>query len=149
MGRRRILIVDDDPGIVQALVEYLARRGFEVRGTTSTSEAVGLLSNGFPDVVISDVCMPCGGAPVILEHLAASGAGSGLARAGSAEGGAGPALVVMSGTEIELAEHLLRTGGAAAFLHKPFRMADLLAALDAVGGRPLAPQGARSRWRTM
>ena len=37
---RRILVVDDDPGIGQMLAKALARHGFQVDATTSAEEAL-------------------------------------------------------------------------------------------------------------
>ncbi|MGY6275487.1 EAL domain-containing protein [Methylomonas sp. MgM2] len=55
---RVLLLVDDEPNILSALVRTLRRRGFHILSTTSTREAFDLLATQKPGVVISDQRMP-------------------------------------------------------------------------------------------
>ncbi len=59
MGKRRVLVVDDDPAIVEMLVELLERDGrFEVR-TAATGFDAGLRTKEFhPDVIVLDYMLP-------------------------------------------------------------------------------------------
>ncbi|MYE02375.1 MAG: response regulator transcription factor [Alphaproteobacteria bacterium] len=54
--RRRILVVDDEPGARDALSEFLEERGFEVEGAGSAEEMCGMLAdpNREFDLVILD-----------------------------------------------------------------------------------------------
>ncbi len=64
----RILVVDDDPMILQLLVEILKRSGYEVRTTTSGEEAVRIAEEWLPNLAIVDVVMPGkGGLETIME----------------------------------------------------------------------------------
>jgi DNA-binding response OmpR family regulator len=54
----RILIVDDDPAIVQVLEQLLDDEGFEVRYTLDGQEALSEIRRVHPDVVLSDIMMP-------------------------------------------------------------------------------------------
>jgi DNA-binding response OmpR family regulator len=54
----RILIVDDDPAIVQVLEQLLDEEGFEVRYTLDGREALSEIQRIHPDVVLSDIMMP-------------------------------------------------------------------------------------------
>ncbi len=58
-GKKRVLVVDDEPSIVEMLVELLERDGrFEVR-TASTGFDAGVLAGEFqPDVIILDYMLP-------------------------------------------------------------------------------------------
>lgn len=58
-GKIRVLVVDDDPQIVEILVEYLRQNGrFEVR-TAQTGYDAGFLTREFqPDVVLLDYLLP-------------------------------------------------------------------------------------------
>jgi len=58
-GKRRVLVVDDEPSIVEMLTELLERDGrFEVR-TASTGFGAGILAAEFqPDIVILDYMLP-------------------------------------------------------------------------------------------
>lgn len=59
VGRKRVLVVDDEPEIVEMLVEWLERDGrFEV-ATASTGFDAGLRTKEFhPDVIILDFMLP-------------------------------------------------------------------------------------------
>jgi len=58
-GKRKILVVDDDPEIVELFVDVLERDGrFEVK-TASTGYDAGLLTQEFlPDLIILDYMLP-------------------------------------------------------------------------------------------
>jgi two-component system OmpR family response regulator len=59
MGKRRVLVVDDDPAIVEMLVELLERDGrFEVQTATTGFDA-GLRTREFrPDAIVLDYMLP-------------------------------------------------------------------------------------------
>ena len=54
----RILVVDDEPALLEAYVRALTRDGYEVRAASDGVRANELLAEGHFDVIISDVCMP-------------------------------------------------------------------------------------------
>lgn len=58
-GKKRVLVVDDEPAIVEMLVELIERDGrFEVR-TASTGFDAGVVAGEFqPDVIILDYMLP-------------------------------------------------------------------------------------------
>jgi DNA-binding response OmpR family regulator len=53
----KILIVDDDPDIVEACRLVLEREGYEVDGASSRAEGMKTLEGGSPDLLILDVMM--------------------------------------------------------------------------------------------
>ncbi|RMF75448.1 MAG: response regulator [Planctomycetota bacterium] len=59
VGKRRVLVVDDDPAIVEMLVELLERDGrFEVQ-TAATGFEAGMRTQEFrPDVIVLDYMLP-------------------------------------------------------------------------------------------
>jgi two-component system, OmpR family, response regulator len=59
MGKKRVLVVDDDPAIVEMLVELLERDGrFEVR-TAATGFDAGVRTKEFrPDIIVLDYMLP-------------------------------------------------------------------------------------------
>lgn len=54
----RILLVDDEPGLREAVQAYLEDSGFEVETASNATEGWGKLQVSMPDVLISDVMMP-------------------------------------------------------------------------------------------
>lgn len=58
MGVNKIMIVDDDPVIREILEINLRARGYEVCTAAGGQEAIELIGNIKPDVVVLDVIMP-------------------------------------------------------------------------------------------
>ncbi|WP_281883712.1 response regulator transcription factor [Paenibacillus sp. YYML68] len=58
MPREKILIVDDETEIVELITLYLRREGYEVLCTSDGAEAVGMVNEHRPDLVILDVLLP-------------------------------------------------------------------------------------------
>lgn len=54
----RVLVVDDDIGIVDDLVDSLRRAGFDAHGTTEPTEVLQVCARSPPDLVCCDVVMP-------------------------------------------------------------------------------------------
>jgi len=55
---QRVLIVDDEPGIVDVLKQTLSERGYQTDTAANGVEALSRLGSGEYDLVISDICMP-------------------------------------------------------------------------------------------
>ncbi len=55
---RRVLVVDDEPGIVRAITAVLSNVGYQVNGTSQAQTALVLLANNQYDLLISDLVMP-------------------------------------------------------------------------------------------
>lgn len=53
----QLLLVDDEPGLRQAVQAYLEDSGFEVQTASNAREGWDLLQQSLPDLVISDVMM--------------------------------------------------------------------------------------------
>ena len=58
MEAKRILVVDDDPDIVDYLGFFLGDHGYEVSSANRSSSALEALDEVKPDAVIVDVIMP-------------------------------------------------------------------------------------------
>src|SRR5437773_1526439 len=65
----RILVVDDDPHIRQALVERFAARKFEVTHAGTGREAFSKIVREHPDVVLLDLQLPEGDGLSVLRRL--------------------------------------------------------------------------------
>src|SRR5690242_4893156 len=55
---RTVLVVDDDPAIVELLRDFLAAEGFAVQGALDTAAAAAILAQAPIDCVLLDVMMP-------------------------------------------------------------------------------------------
>lgn len=58
MATGQLLLVDDEPGLRQAVQAYLEDDGFTVHAASNAQEGWDLLQRISPDLVISDVMMP-------------------------------------------------------------------------------------------
>ena len=56
--KKRVLVVDDEPGIGNVLRIKLRLAGYEVTTTTSGAEAINIIRTQKPDVVLLDILMP-------------------------------------------------------------------------------------------
>lgn len=56
----RILVVDDDPDIVESLKLVLVSAGYEVEAAASVKEAFDKLENYQPNLILLDIMMPDG-----------------------------------------------------------------------------------------
>jgi DNA-binding NtrC family response regulator len=112
----RVLVVDDDPGIVDYLLDMLRQADYSVAGYTDTTEALNAIAAEPFDLVISDVEMP---GMRGLDLIAA------IHRLRPEQ----LVLLITAFGSIELAMQSVRAG-ACEFLTKPFRIEELYAAIE-------------------
>jgi CheY-like chemotaxis protein len=59
MGKKRILLVDDEPSVTRTLQIYLEATGeYEVRAENDASQALAVAQGFEPDIIFLDVVMP-------------------------------------------------------------------------------------------
>src|SRR6185295_3470040 len=69
----RVLVVDDEPDSNDVVGTLLASRGAEVRVAASTPQALEVLEEWLPDVVVSDIGMPVEDGYALLRKMRARG----------------------------------------------------------------------------
>lgn len=126
----RVLVVEDDPDLREALCDALAAARISTRGVGSGSEAIEELTfEPLPDALILDLRLPGVDGWAVLAWLSRQ---RGLRHL---------PVIVVSGAPTEHIE-LAVTRGVVACLHKPVRPADLLRALHAaIGAEPRKDAG--------
>lgn len=114
-GKRKILVVDDDPEIVELFVDVLDRDGrFEVK-TASTGYDAGLLTQEFmPDLVILDYMLPDVNGNVVCQTLRANPNFEHIK------------IVIVSGVVNQDEINDLLKAGADEFVKKPFNIEKLI-----------------------
>jgi two-component system, OmpR family, response regulator MprA len=114
----RLLVVDDDPSVREALALVLDLNGFEVTTAVDGREAIRTLAVASPDAVILDVLMPG------LDGLE-------VCRRMRATGDRTPVLMLTARTEVSERVAGLEAG-ADDYLAKPFAREELIARLRAL-----------------
>ncbi len=117
-GSMRLLVVDDDPSVREALALVLDLHGFEVSTAVDGREAIRTLSLVAPDAVVLDVLMPG------LDGLE-------VCRRMRATGDRTPVLMLTARTEVSERVAGLEAG-ADDYLAKPFAREELVARLRAL-----------------
>jgi two-component system response regulator FlrC len=112
MEERRILVVDDEPGMRAGLAEVLRRAGFQVDLAGAAEEALARLQAGGVDLLVTDLRLPGLSGIDLLRDLRGAGIET-------------PTVVITGHGTIEDAVAAMKLG-AIDFLTKPFSPADLL-----------------------
>lgn len=117
-SRCRVLVVDDEPGMRETLVDILETVGYDVSAAGDGEQALEAVREGDVDVVVMDVQMPNRDGVSALEQLRPP-----------------PPMVIMM-TAYALEERLKSAVDANAFaiLHKPFAVGRLLSLIASVAG---------------
>src|SRR5438105_6213390 len=103
--KRKILVVDDDPGIRASLAVILQNWGFEPLQACDAVEATHIVERQDPDIVISDVVMPETSGLELLRSLKAGDPNR-------------PVLLITAQGSIDMAVEAMKQG-ARDFLTKP------------------------------
>ena len=74
MGKKRVLVVDDEPQIAELLTAYLQREGFDVEASGNVASAMGALERSKPDLLILDITLPDGSGFDVLRAASRPGA---------------------------------------------------------------------------
>jgi two-component system response regulator VicR len=56
--QRKVIIIEDEPAMIQLVTLILENRGYEVIGATGGSEGLELIAQENPDLVLLDLMMP-------------------------------------------------------------------------------------------
>jgi DNA-binding NarL/FixJ family response regulator len=67
--RKRLLLIDDDPNLILLVKDYLEFRGYEVVTAENGKEAIHLLTQDLPDLIICDIMMPEMDGYATIEHI--------------------------------------------------------------------------------
>ncbi|KGQ22533.2 response regulator transcription factor [Thermus filiformis] len=119
----RVLVVEDEEGILEPVLALLRRERYEAVGAKSLEEAWALLAEGEPEVVVLDVMLPEG-----------EEAGFRFAEALRQAGYRGGILFLTARDALEDRVAGLELGGDD-YLVKPFHLAELLARVRALARR--------------
>jgi DNA-binding response OmpR family regulator len=117
-ARPRILIIEDDRKMSDALVSGMEEAGYEVMAAGSAEEGFFLVHSRHPDLLVLDLTLPHRNGLDILQQIRSEGADLRV-------------LILTSHNTVEDRVTGLRTG-ADDYLGKPFSFPELLARIDAL-----------------
>jgi two-component system, OmpR family, alkaline phosphatase synthesis response regulator PhoP len=115
---RRLLLVEDEPGLVMTLTDRLAVEGFDVDSATDYHSGIAKGTTSHYDVILLDVMLP-------------GGSGFDICRAVRQKGVQTPILMLTARGQVVDKVVGLKLG-ADDYLVKPFDMAELLARIEAL-----------------
>jgi DNA-binding response OmpR family regulator len=124
-----ILLVDDDPKLIELLARYLEKEGFRVRTARDGVDMDGQLAAAHPDLIVLDLMLP---------------GEDGLSIARRLRAGSDIPVIILSARGSELDRIVGLEVGADDYLGKPFNPRELLARIRAVlrRQRPIATEAA-------
>jgi two-component system alkaline phosphatase synthesis response regulator PhoP len=114
----RLLLVEDEPGLVMTLTDRLMAEGYEVESATDAPSGLELATTGSFDAILLDVMLPGGNGMDVCRALRQRGLQTPILML-TAKGQVGDKVV---GLKL----------GADDYLVKPFEMAELLARVEAL-----------------
>jgi two-component system alkaline phosphatase synthesis response regulator PhoP len=116
--KRRILVVEDDRTLRQALVFNLEREGYEVRGAVDGEQALAAARDGGIDLMLLDLMLPGMSGLEVLRTLRADGVDT--------------PVVILSAKGGEIDKVVGLKVGADDYVAKPFSRPELLARVESV-----------------
>ncbi|WDN88163.1 hypothetical protein BuS5_01131 [Desulfosarcina sp. BuS5] len=120
MNSLKILVVDDDPSTRLLLKKWLEKEDFDVETAVNGTEAVGLISEHYYDVVLTDLMMPGG-----VDGLGV------LDAARETHDGRTEVILITAFASVENAVAAMRKG-AADYLQKPINHDELMLRLEKI-----------------
>jgi len=118
----RILLVDDDDGVLQSTRELLQEEGYEVLVAEDGARALARAERDAPDLVILDIVMPHHSGLSVLQRL----------RRGCRRR---PKIIVLTGHTDPRVFQCARSAGVDALVRKPFAIDQLLAMIQELLGQ--------------
>jgi two-component system, OmpR family, alkaline phosphatase synthesis response regulator PhoP len=115
-ARRRVLLVEDEPGLVLTLTDRLRNDGYEVRSATDAPAGLALASRDRWDVILLDVMLPGGSGFDVCRDLRQRGVQT---------------PIIMLTARGQVVDRVLGLKlGADDYLTKPFDMLELMARIE-------------------
>lgn len=119
MGKR-VLLIEDEPNIIEAIRFILSRDGWNVDTHSDGRTAVDAVASRLPDVLILDAMLPNRSGFDILQDLRAEDATRGLP------------ILMLTARGQQKDRDMAKRYGANRFMTKPFSNADVLATVRAL-----------------
>jgi two-component system KDP operon response regulator KdpE len=139
MANKRILIVDDDPDVRQAMHIRLKANSYDTFFASDALNSIAEASKQQPDLIILDLGLPAGDGFVVIERLKRKPSLSVIP------------IIVVSARDVRGNKDRVIAAGANVYLQKPVNNAELLAIIRQVLGEPEQPgdAGVTGNWKLL
>ena len=137
MGNKKILIVDDDPDVRQAMHVRLKANGYDTFFATDALTSVAEARKQQPDLIILDLGLPGGDGYVVIERLKRNPSLAVIP------------IIVVSARDAHANHERAIKAGAQVYLQKPVANAELLAIIRQSLGEPeqAGDAGVTGNWK--
>jgi DNA-binding response OmpR family regulator len=119
IAKKRVLLVDDDPELLESVRIALTMRGYEVLTACDGAEALARVERDRPDLLVLDLVMPRRSGLTVLDRMRCTAMRS-------------TPIIMMTATDEERHRDAAKLRGVSVFLSKPFAIELLLTEVDTI-----------------
>jgi DNA-binding response OmpR family regulator len=118
-AKKRVLLVDDDPELLESVRVALMMRGYEVLTACDGAEALARVERDRPDLMVLDLVMPRRSGLTVLDRMHRTAMRS-------------TPIIMMTATDEERHRDAAKLRGVSVFLSKPFAIEQLLSEVETI-----------------
>jgi DNA-binding response OmpR family regulator len=119
IAKKRVLLVDDDPELLESVRVALTMRGYEVLTACDGAEALARVERDRPDLMVLDLVMPRRSGLTVLDRIHRTAMRS-------------TPVIMMTATNEERHRDAAKLRGVSVFLSKPFAIEQLLTEVETI-----------------
>lgn len=119
IAKKRVLLVDDDPELLESVRVALTMRGYEVLTACDGAEALARVERDKPDLMVLDLVMPRRSGLTVLDRIHRTAMRS-------------TPIIMMTATDEQRHRDAAKLRGVSVFLSKPFAIEQLLSEVDTI-----------------
>lgn len=118
-AKKRVLLVDDDPELLESVRVALMMRGYEVLTACDGAEALARVERDRPDLMVLDLVMPRRSGLTVLDRMHRTPMRL-------------TPVIMMTATDEERHRDAAKLRGVSVFLSKPFAIEQLLSEVETI-----------------
>jgi DNA-binding response OmpR family regulator len=119
IAKKRVLLVDDDPELLESVRLALVMRGYEVLTARDGAEALARVERDRPDLMVLDLVMPRRSGLTVLDRMHRTAMRS-------------TPIIMMTATDEPRHRDAAKLRGVSVFLSKPFAIEQLLSEVETI-----------------
>jgi DNA-binding response OmpR family regulator len=119
IAKKRVLLVDDDPELLESVRIALMMRGYEVLTACDGAEALARVERDRPDLMVLDLVMPRRSGLTVLDRMHRTAMRS-------------TPIIMMTANEEERHRDAAKLRGVSVFLSKPFAIEQLISEVETI-----------------